>query len=269
MYPVIVVVISVLLATIATEVAGRHWDLARAYQSRAKYMQMTALAENVESYSLETGTLPASIAALSAAQGFEQTRSVVDNWQGYAVSPVLNDGVWQFQRAVLFSNDPSKGVDGATYLATNACGTGGYDTALGWCGASTSRWYRKETRERYNMDIMTQRARMSRVLQKLADFYNTNAKFPDKDASNNPLATGSINALRTLAGYGGTANTCTGTFTYMGVPVDCGDMFDLWGGPVGYQFISNKHIVLVSESPIFNSSGNRVAVGADFDNSLL
>lgn len=260
---------SILLATLMGGVASQNRDLAQLYQSRTKYMQIVTLSENVEQYFIEKAAFPNTIADLTTTVGFEHSRSLTDNWQGYAVSPAITDSVWQFNRAVLFSNDPSKGIDPASYLASNSCGAGGYDTATSWCGAATGRWFRRETRERYNEQITTQRARMNRFLQKFADFYNTNHKFPDTDAAGTALASNSINTIAALATFGGTAGSCGGTYTYMGMPVDCGDMYDLWGQAVGYQFISAKHIILVSETPIYNNLGNRVIVAADFDNSLL
>lgn len=250
-------------------VAGQNHDLARLYQSRIKYMQVIALAENIEQYYLEKSVFPSSIALLNGSSGFEHSRALTDNWQGYAVSPTITDSIWQFNRAVLLANDPSKGVSAASFLSSNSCGTGGYDTATSWCGSSTGKWFRRETRERYNEQITTQRARMNRLLQKLADYYNTNQQFPDKDSVGTALGVNSLTVLPVLASHGGSAGACSGTYSYMGIPVDCGDMYDLWGQPIGYQFVSAKHIILVSEPPIFNNSGNRVVVAADFDNSLL
>lgn len=269
MYAVMALAVSFLLATLMGGVASQNHDLATLYQSRTKNMQVVAMAENIEQYFLEKAVFPASIPALSATRGFEHSRALVDNWQGYAVSPTIADSVWQFNRAVLFSNDPSKGVNVASYLASNSCGAGGYDTATSWCGAATGRWFRRETRERYNEQISTQRARMSRLLQKFTDYYNTNGKFPDKDSGGTALGLNSISNIAALAAFGGSAGSCSGTFTYMGVPIDCGDMYDVWGRVIGYQFVSSKHVLVISETPIFNNSGNRVVVAADFDNSLL
>jgi len=241
-------------------VAKQNQDVAQLYQSRTRSMQVVALAENIEQYFNETMAFPANVAALTGTSGFEHARGAVDVWQGYAVSPTITDSVWQFSRAVLFSNDPSSGTSIATYLASNACGAGGYDTAVSWCGSNTGKWFRRETRERYAEQISAQRVRLKRLLEKFSDYYNTNGNFPDKDSGNNPLAANSMNTIKVLAGYGGTAKTCSGTYTYMGVPIDCGDMYDLWGGPVGYQFVSSKQVVFVSETPIYNNSGTKLIV---------
>jgi len=269
MYPVLVLVLAIWMLTLMDGVADQNRALSKLYQSHTRHAQIIGLAENLEQFSSETGAFPVSISGLSASVGFEHARGYAENWQGFAVSPQLNDGVWRYHRAVLFSNDPSRGVTPTVYLAANACGTGGYDVAASWCGAKGSKWFRRETRERFNDQIVTQRVRMGRMLQKLADYYNSNGAFPNLDNLGLALAADSSTALRTLAGYAGTSQTCTGTFHYMGVPVDCGDMFDLWGAPIGYQFVSDKRVLLVSETPLYNASGNRIVVAAEYDYSLM
>jgi hypothetical protein len=266
MYPILVVVIAVLLSVFTDGVATQYRDLAQLYQSHLRQINLVGIAESLDQFYHENAAIPESLSALYSSDGFQHVRSLIDSWQGYAVSPTLNDGVWQFRRLVLFSNNPTKGTTPTAYLATNTCGTGGYDTALSWCGTKDSQWFRFETRERYNDQIATQRARMARLLQKMSEYYNKNGSFPDKDHSSVALAPNSITSLAKLVGYSG---SCSGTFTYMTVPIDCGDMFDLWGNPVGYQFVSNKHVLLVSETPIYNSSGNRVVVASEYDFSLL
>jgi len=265
--------LSILLGTMVSTVSGTYNNLVDMYKSRTQYMRATAMSEALEQFYTENGAFPASIATLGTASGFQQTRSLTDSWQGYGVSPAISDGTWQFTRMVFLSNDLSKGIDATAYLSANSCGAGGYATASSWCGSATGKWFRRETRENFTNQMGTQRVRMGRLLQKLGDFYNTYGKFPEKDSGGN-FATNDIRTIASLVGFGGTAATCSGTFVYsltasLGVPVDCGDMYDLWGQPVGYQFISTKHIVLVSEPPIFNASGNRVVIAADFDNSLI
>ena len=70
-------------------------------------------------------------------------------------------------------------------------------------------------------------------------------------------------ALAALAGYAGTAANCSGQYQYRGIPIDCSDMFDSWGGKIGYQFESANHIILVSETPFYNSTGTRLVIPVD------
>lgn len=269
MYPILVLALAIWFTTIMDSLTIQNRELASRYRSWSKQQQLVGIAENIEQFYQEHGDFPASLTTLAAATGFEQVRGLADAWQTYAISPTLSDGVWQFSRAALFSQDPSRGTTSAQYLATNACGTGSFDTATSWCGSRDSRWYRRETRERYNDEIMTQRVRMMRTLQKFADYYNSNTSFPATDHLNAALGVGSITALATLAGYAGTATGCTGAYVYHGVPIDCADMYDLWGNAVGYQFESAKRVILVSETPIVNHSGNRVVVASEYDFGLM
>lgn len=273
MYAILTLAVSIMLATFVTGVANQNHDLASMYQSRTKWLQTQTMAENIQQYHNEHSEYPVTLAALSAAPGFQQTRSLNDSWQGYAISPTITDNAWQFQRAVFFSNDPSKGVDANAYLTNNTCGTGDYATAQSWCGARTGQWFRSETREQYNQKITAQRVRMSYVMQKIADYYSANQSFPAKDKTNTALIDDSIHTLAELSGFIGTANTCgnttSSTFEFMGIPIDCADMFDIWGRAIGFQYINSKHIVLISETPIYNNDGTRILVAADFDNTKL
>lgn len=269
MYPLLVLALGIVLTLFMDGVAAQYRDLTQRYQSRSQQMQLVSLAENIEQFYVEHAAPPPTVDALASSAGFEQVRGYTNRWQQYGVSPVLTDATWRFTRAVLFTKDPTGGTTAANYLADNACGAGGFDTAVSWCGSKDSRWFRLESRERYAGQIVTQRARMTRMLQKLSDHYNANGGFPAKDNLGTDLAIDSVTKLTTLVGYAGTAANCSGTFNYMGVPVDCGDLFDLWGAPVGYQFLSKKRVMLTSESPIYDAAGSRVVVVAEYDYTLI
>lgn len=251
-------------ASIIDDVRSQHERLAEIYQSRAKQHDMIRVAEGIELYYRENNVLPTTLNVLATTPGFEHLSTALNAWQGYGVSASLSDGTWTFQRAVAFTNDPSKGTTVAAYLAANQCGTGGYNTSVGsWCGTKDSMWFVKDTRQQLNDQIVTERVRLNRLTQKFADYRNTNNTYPDKDSANVALSAGSITAIASLVGYSGTAKACTGQYQYKGIPIDCGDMFDSWGGKIGYQFESSSHIILVSEPPIFDGSGARVVIAAD------
>lgn len=271
MYPIFIVSLFALFGYLLDDLTTQYRDLSRTYQNRARALHVKAASESLEQYFMEHGAFPASMSTLSSTTGFEQTRGTVMPWQGYAVSNILDDGVWRYQRAVFFSMDPKRGVDSVTYLSdqANTCGTQPFQTASAWCGMRSSRWYRRETRDFYHDQIATQRVRMHRTLQKFANFYNTKRKFPDQAIDAAKLGEGTIHSLQSLVGFPGTGNTCSGTFTYMDIPIDCGDMFDQWGNPIGYQFQNDQHIILTSETPIMTSSGTRLLVATEYDLTLL
>lgn len=269
MYPILVLAIGALLALFIEGNSVQYRDLTQMYLSRTRQMQVIALAESIEQYYQEARSLPTNLSTLAATNGFQQTRSSMNNWQSYGVSQIIDDGVWRFSRAVIFSNDPTGGITPIDYLSKNACGVGSFSTAISWCGLKDSRWFRRETKESYPEEIANQRIRMGRMMQKFSDHYNSKKSFPNKDGVGSDLAINSINKLSTLVGYAGNAQECSGTFSYMNVPVDCGDIFDMWGGHIGYQFVGNKRIILTAETPIFNSNSNRVVVAVEYDYSLF
>lgn len=248
---------------VASDLARTNDQLFLTYRGQIQQKQMVSLAESLELYFQEHNSFPASLAALVATPGYEQVKSSLNNWQGYGISPSIIDGTWTFTRMVGFMNDPSKGITTASFLANNLCGIGGYNTATSWCGAKSGMWYRKETRDSLVVMINTQRAHFNRLMQKFANYSNANQIYPNVDYSNAALTANTVTSLAALVGYAGTATNCSGQFQYQNIPIDCGDMYDIWGGLVGYQYISDSHIILVSESPIFNNLGSRVVVAAD------
>lgn len=271
MLGIAVTALMIWLGTQVYNLSVQYDRLAEMYRTRVQQQEVVNIAESLEQYYQENASFPASLNALASTNGYEYIRSSMNASQGYAVSPSINDSVWRFNRAVFFYADRRFVGTDSDYLADNKCGTGDFDTAESWCGNKQSMWFRKESRERFNEQIVTQRARLNRLSGKFSTYYSGNGSYvygftqtyPKTDASNAPLAANSVYALATLAGYGGTATNCTGNFQYKGIPIDCEDMFDIWGGRIGYQFINDDHIILISESPIFNASGNRVVIASD------
>lgn len=261
----VVAVIGILLAVAFDTQITQNIEMENQYRGRVLQEQVVRVAEAVEEYHREVGSYPATLDELQNRPGFEHIKSYRNSWQQYMVSGSITDGVWTFNRSVTFQYDPAKGVTAANYLADNNCGTGDAATATSWCGSKKSSWYRSESREKAALQITTQRVRMTRFNQKLATYYSKNNFFPKKDSFGADIAVNSITPLRTLAGYAGSAGGCIGQYVWQGVPIDCADMFDIWGQDVGYQFITEDHIILVSESPFINDLGARVIVGADFE----
>lgn len=265
MYPILVLAATVLVVLSFQREAVDALALAKRYQDQVRRVSLVKLAEGIDGYNAETGMFPASLAALVAAPGYEHLRGCVDPWQGYAVAMNLDDGVWRFTRVVVFSNSPVAGETPAAYLNTNRCGVGAFATAPAWCGQRDSAWWRKETRTAHGAALATQRIRNQRVIQKLADYFNTAKAFPNKDYAGNPLAAGSVTSMAALVGFAGTAKTCTGQYHLQGVPLECGDLYDRWGGAVGYHYLSPTHITLSSESPLTNSAGTKITIATDLN----
>jgi hypothetical protein len=264
MYPLVMVAIIAAIATVLGAQVSQNMDLLQLYRFNAQRSQLVMTAENLEQYYTERGSFPASLSALASTPGYEHVRSLLNNWQGYSVSGPLTDGVWTFQRMVAFSKDPKRGQSVSAYLAENACGIGTFAVASSWCGAKNSIWFLKETRLGFNDSITTQRARLRRSLQKFGDFYSANGEFPNKDGSGMALAAGETYRLADLVGYPGAANECTGVHTWQGLALGCDELFDSWGGAIGFVYTSKDAMSLASESPLVNASGERILVASGF-----
>lgn len=264
MYPLVTSAILLALASALALQTGDSLSLMRQYRFITQRSQVVMLAENLEQYFIETGTYPASLAALAQTAGYEHVKSLLNNSQGYAVSGVLTDSVWQYSRMVVYSMDRAKGDTDASYLAANSCGSGAFGTAGSWCGQSNSVWFRKETREVVNDAVSNQRIRLNRTLQKFADYYSVQGGFPSMDNAGVALTAGSTYSLASLVGYSGSATSCTGIYTWKGLPFGCEELFDAWGGAVSVVYTSTDAISLMSETPLVNAAGTRLIVASGF-----
>lgn len=266
MLPLVIAAFGFWLLNLLDGTAHTYRQVAENYRMQVKERRTQDIASALAERFRETGSYPADLTALASEPGREHFRSSLDNWQGYSRSGSINDGVWRFQRAALYLEDPSSGVSPATYFAINTCGVGDASTAASWCGPNRGDWHRLESRQEFNRLISKQRVRMNMTLQKVASHFNHYQALPDKNSSGVSLTAGSITRIADLVNYVGGANGCSGTFVHMDtMPVSCEDMFDIWGGHVGYQFESNRRIILVSESPLVNAGGVPVRIAAQLD----
>lgn len=264
MYALVVSAMMMALASALALQASQEIQLMRWYRANTQRVHTLLLAEGLAQYVAETGTYPATLAALGATAGYEQLRGMLDNWQGYALSAVLTDSQWQYRRAAVYALDPSRGLTASAYLAANSCGSGPFASAASWCGSGRGLWFRHESRDAYSDAVNTGRARLQRTLQKLADYYSSEGEFPRFDNAGVKLGAGSSYRLADLAGYGGSAATCSAVYLWRGVPLGCDDLFDAWGAPVGLSYTSDQAISLTSATPLTNAAGLPLLIGAGY-----
>lgn len=265
MYAFFVLTIFTWLAYVISGQVTTNIQLLNSYRAKTSAYTLTVAAESLKQYYAEKQSYPTSLTSMSATVGFEQVKSYIATGQGYSVSPSIIDSVWTFQRATVFNYSPTKGDTVSSITTGNSCGSGSFSVSTSWCGPKDSLWFRNETRESFNDEIVTQRAKQQRILQKMASYFNTSEKFPNKDQSSVALVAGSSYPLKTLAGFGGTAMTCSGTFTWEAIPIDCGEMFDRWGNDVLYAYFSNTHIAIVTSTPILNKFSVRINIASDLN----
>lgn len=260
MYAAFIVAVFLVLGTLLGNVAMKYQARTDDMRAARERVEQTRIAEGLDRYVKEQGSMPATLDGLVSTAGYEDLRSSRNPRQGYVASGTLNDGTWQYRRAATWSVFRRDG--GASYRADNACGTGDVATAASWCGENDGVWYRIETRERYADEIAEQRARQQRSLQKFADHWTANQRFPRLANDGASLGVGQMRHLAQMVGYAGNARNCTGVYVWSGIPFDCSALFDVWGNPVGYQYQGDNYIVLASEAPFANGTGQKVLVAS-------
>lgn len=260
MYPAFVVAVFILLASMFINLTSKYNERTAIMREGRIRVEQTRIAEGLAAYREETGELPVSLDALIGARGYEHLRTYRNEWQRYVVSGVLDDGTWLFRRAATWTVARKDGATG--YATENACGNGGVINAESWCGAKDGIWHRFETRETFSEEIIQEKIRQRRTLQLFADYWTARQAFPNTGNSGLVLAPGQLASLPVLAGYAGTSTSCSGVHLWMGIPLDCAALFDVWGNPVGYQYQSGAYVILASEAPFSAATGNRVIVAS-------
>jgi hypothetical protein len=248
--------------TISTSVSLK--GNARVERARQHEADVREVAKAVYDYVDKFGVVPTSLAVVAAQPGYAYVNQFITQpGIGYAVSPVLNDGNWQYQRVAVYAQPLSHITSDADYLsaARNSCGTGDFATADSWCGDHLSKWYRLETRERFTSLIERQRLRQKATVSKLAVHYN--------DAGQFDTVPGNVATLASLVGYGGTAANCTGVYRWSNVPLDCNDLFSIFGTPVTVNYHTSQSVSLISRTPIINAAGVAITVGSDISLDLF
>jgi hypothetical protein len=242
-------------------------DLIKSYRKSSDQTDLLNLSATIKQFYDEKRSYPTSISSLASTSGYEQSRSMTNAFQSYVVSGTIVDSVWSFQRAVVFNVNRSHGATDSSYGLINNCGSGSITSGSSWCGQPDSLWSRLEARDEFNAEITVQRTRQQRLLQRLASYFNNMGNFPNKDQSSANMVSGLSYSVAVLVGYGGSGGACSGTFSWLGVPIDCSDMFDIWGNAINYAYFGDKHIALVSSTPILNRLGQKVQIAADLDAS--
>lgn len=241
---------------------------AQSIDSQTRAVATRFVASSIQHQIMDAGSPPTSLGVAAAKPGYEDLRLEAGRpWQNYAVSPVMVDGTWQFQRAVVFSQKQSNAVDAASYLAANACGPGDFASPGPWCGGKDSHWWLYDSRHDYSNEISLEKSAQRRILQKFAHAYTL--VVDNRQAFPKPI--GASSTLAALVGYGGPPGACVGAFVWNSIPLDCTDLFSVWGTPRVYNYLTEDYIALFTSSTIKDAGGNRVPVASQLDarNRLL
>ncbi|CAG0985833.1 hypothetical protein RHDC4_02179 [Rhodocyclaceae bacterium] len=251
---------------------ARESELMVANDAENRDAAVRLLAAGINNYYIETNTFPASFAALGAATGYEYLRNTARPFQSLAIASNLNDGTFTFKRIVVYTQDPYRPpYTDTTYLgaANNTCGTGDFATATEWCGPNNAnaQWWKQDERDAIAAAVAREKHRLTRLLQKFNAWYNDDISvsttpgvlgnnYPDPGATSATLIT-------LVTGFAQTATTCTGIYTWRGIPIDCTDLYSVWGTPTVYNYVSPTHIVLLTKTPYTKADGTALYVSTE------
>lgn len=235
---------------------------AQALDGQARAMATRFVAGAIQNQIMDSGVPPASLEEAAGRSGYQELRVEAGRpWQGYAVSPIMTDGVWQFRRAVVFSQLPRDATDTATYLADNDCGNAPFSSPGPWCGRKRSYWWLYDSRNDYANEISLEKLAQRRILQKFARAYSQ--VVDNRQAFPKPAGTSAT--LAALVGFGGTAGICAGSYIWAGVPLDCADLFSVWGTPRVYNYLTEDYVAILTTSTIKDATGKEVPVASQLD----
>lgn len=122
-----------------------------------------------------------------------------------------------------------------------------------------------DARSVYNKEMATQRARQQRTMQKFASYYTATQAFPNRNQTGTALTAGAGYAMRSLAMGPSTSLTCSNTYQWRGIPIDCEDMYDIWGNQITYLYHSDNRISIFSSTPFKNRLNTNITIGTDLD----
>lgn len=268
--PFFILLLFFILQSLLLLTSARQIDLIDASDVKNREASIRQLAIGINNYYTETASYPASTTTLAAATGYEYLKNTAHAWQSMAIATNLDDTAFKYNRVTVFTQDPyDHPLTDAEYLtaANNTCGAGAFATATDWCGAKNSQWWKHETREDIQRDLARERKRLRHLLDKFTSWYNGDVTITTINGvwGNNYPNPGSAAAkLTTLViGYTQTATTCTGIYTYSGIPIDCTDLYSIWGTPTTYNYLSSGHIALLTKTPYTKSDNTPLYVSTE------
>lgn len=249
-----------LLQSLLLLTTARQTELIDALDTQIREITTKELASAIDAAYAESGLYPTSLTALASRPGYEYLKNTARPFQSMAVATNITDSDFKFNRATVFSQDPyDHPLTDTNYLAAanNTCGTTDFSTSTTWCGSKHSLWWKHETREIIPANLARERNRQRRLLNKFTSWYNTG----DNTYPNPSAAAATLTAL--VTGFTQSATTCTGIYTWHGIPIDCTDLYSIWGTPTVYNYLSATHIVLLTKTPYTKADGTTLYISTE------
>lgn len=264
----IVSVVSMMLALYGALASEKLTQAEQARLSVLKHGQ-AHLFEEAQRFHQERGTWPASVSELATADGFFALKAYLPHpsggawkaptspWTVHRSSAFSLAGLQDQRFAVVARTHPS--YNETTYLgaANNQCEGGSpvaFSTAVTWCPASsdamavavtTTEWAGQ--REQL---VLRQHAALA---DKLLRYRRATGTLPAAATATNVSSFAVASDASSVVGTG--TATCKGTFSWAGMPLECGDVFNVFGSPIRYRRISLTQFELSSASQVPAAGG--------------
>ncbi len=271
--PVLVVSLVLMLLAAFASVSQTALENARMNRLERQRVAQAAVSSAVEDFARSGYSYPDSLLVLANVNGYEYLRAYLNSAQGGffqaanrnlvdITKATLTDSNWTYDRVAVVA-PPDLSVPLSTYLATNSCATGAFATAPAWCGKRGTLWSRFETRESHPERISRARQGLNVTLGKFSERFNATKDFPAM-ATATTLAS-LVTPAYTGAAVGTSSSTCTGNFTWQGMPFDCSDLYSRYGWPVYYQQLSAKRIVLSTATSHQTNTGAAISTAVELN----
>lgn len=239
------------------------------YAAKVRRARTEGLAEAINQYINETGSSPATLAALVSQPGYTHTRQYQpdsgphSNGPYYYTASITDAAGTTYNRVVAYLPPQDNSLTATTYLdaANNTCGGTAPNTDNPWCGNTSGIYWHRDTRDQMDAQLVEERTQQITTLKKFAAHYSKNQSYPDPGTGLNTAVT----LISRLTGYGLTATTCAGIWNWSGIPLGCEDLYTRWGTPRVYNYIATKWIALYAEAPYYES-GQPIAIATQHDN---
>ena len=263
MYALTIVILMSWLALQMVSLSDSYNYVASLYRDQADDIQFENLNADIDRYLNRYGDTPTSLSALQTDDLFIHSRSHDEHWIVYRKQSGLTDDRFTYERTGFAFIDrtrfKSMGDPAQFFNAQwNRCASADFSSATSWCSDTEVPWRRIESRETISQEYLKQHLRLNRTVQKIYRHYELNGTLVNTKASGT-LSDGDYGTLAALTSVS-SASTCSGVIDWGGIPMDCSDLYSVWGTAVSYNYLSSSDGFLVVSTPFTDKSGNKLYI---------
>ncbi|MCP4023277.1 MAG: hypothetical protein GY729_15645 [Desulfobacteraceae bacterium] len=270
MLPIFVMILFIWVHLVANNIADQYMDVCRYYKEQNRQADHARITQVVKEAYRAHGTIYADFNDLKTDAGNEHLDGAdIDSNIGYAVTGALDDGTWEFQRVVVYAQNPRFGLTDTDFLGAdnNRLGTGSFTTAESWqCNDNNSFAWIMDTRQENLKKIIATQKNLKQTITKFVHYYNANGEFPRaKPGGAGDLTDGETITMKELANFAGTAVECAGNYHWEGVPLSSLDLFSLDGNDIVLTYMNANYIRIEVGTGVNTASGDEIVI-ANFIN---